>query len=129
MARMLPKTTGIGATMLTTEAITKIRAEQGDQAAEEAIRADRKEAEEAEAAGAARGDNFTQVYPAGWQRIRALMKHDPNAAALYAFFAEQMGPDGTLCASRTTLAEALGIGSGQSPAMLPRSRNWGPSWS
>ena len=63
-----------------------------------------------EAAGAARGDNFTQVYPAGWQRIRALMKHDPNAAALYAFFAEQMGPDGTLCASRTTLAEALGIG-------------------
>lgn len=111
MARMLPKTTGIGATMLTTEAITKIRAEQGDQAAEEAIRADRKEAEEAKKQRARReNDNFTQVYPAGWQRIRALMKHDPNAAALYAFFAEQMGPDGTLCASRTTLAEALGIG-------------------
>ena len=111
MARMLPKTTGIGATMLTTEAITKIRAEQGDQAAEEAIRADRKEAEEAKKQRARReNDNFTQVYPAGWQRIRALMKHDPNAAALYAFFAEQMGPDGTLCASRATLAEALGIG-------------------
>ena len=130
MARMLPKTTGIGATMLTTEAITKIRAEQGDQAAEEAIRADRKGGRKAQKQRARReGDNFTQVYPAGWQRIRALMKHDPNAAALYAFFAEQMGPDGTLCASRTTLAEALGIGERTVSAMWPRSRNWGPSWS
>lgn len=111
MARMLPRTTGIGAKMLTTEAITKIRTEQGDQAADQAIREDRKQAEEAKKQRARReNDNFTQVYPAGWQRLRELMRKDPNAAALYAFFAEQMGPDGTLCASRTTLAEALGVG-------------------
>lgn len=38
------------------------------------------------------------------------MKADSNAARLYAFFAEHMGPDGTLCASRQTLAEALEMG-------------------
>lgn len=97
--------------MLTTEAITKIRAEQGDQAADQAIRDDRRQSEENKKQRARRENHdFTMVYPAGWQRIRSLLKLDPNAAALYAFFAEQMGPDGTLCASRGTLAEALGVG-------------------
>jgi DNA-binding transcriptional ArsR family regulator len=97
--------------MLTTEAITKIRAEQGDQAADQAIRDDRRQSEEDKKQRARRENrDFTMVYPAGWQRIRSLLKLDPNAAALYAFFAEQMGPDGTLCASRGTLAEALGVG-------------------
>jgi hypothetical protein len=38
------------------------------------------------------------------------MKEDANAARVYAFLAEHMGPDGTLAASRKTLAEALDIG-------------------
>lgn len=51
--------------------------------------------------------NFTQVYPEGWKRLTDLMKEDRHAARLYAFFAEHMGPDGTVSASRTVLAEAL----------------------
>jgi hypothetical protein len=54
--------------------------------------------------------NFTQIYEAGWHRLQALIKLEPQAARLYAFFAENMGPDGTLCASRPTIAEALDIG-------------------
>ena len=97
--------------MLTTEAVEQIRAEGGQQAVEAAIRADSKDREEQKKQRARRENrDFTQVYPAGWQRFRELLKKDPNAANLYAFFAEQMGPDGTLCASRTTIAEALGIG-------------------
>lgn len=97
--------------MLKTAEVEKIRAEGGDRAVEEAIRTDRK-AREAEKVEKARRENrdFTQVYPQGWNRIRELLRKDPNAAALYAFFAEQMGPDGTLCASRGTIAEALDIG-------------------
>lgn len=53
---------------------------------------------------------FTQVYPSGWKRLRELMTQDRNAARLYAFFCEHIGPDGTLCISRPTLAEALDIG-------------------
>lgn len=53
--------------------------------------------------------DFTQVYKDGWQRLQILMKDNPSAARLYAFFAENMGPDGTLGASRATLAEALEI--------------------
>lgn len=52
---------------------------------------------------------FTQVYQAGWQRLQSLLKDKPELARLYAFFAEHMGPDGTLCASRQTLAEALNV--------------------
>lgn len=97
--------------MLTTEAAEQIRAEGGQRAVEAAIRTDRKEKAEEKAQKARRENrDFTQVYPAGWARIRELLKQDPNAANLYAFFAEQMGPDGTLCASRGTIAEALGIG-------------------
>lgn len=97
--------------MLTTEAVEQIRETGGQQAVEQAIRADQKEkAEEKKQKARRENRDFTQVYPAGWQRIRELLKKDPNAANLYAFFAEQMGPDGTLCASRATIAEALGIG-------------------
>ena len=42
--------------------------------------------------------------------LQKLMKEDANAARVYAFLAEHMGPDGTLAASRRTLAEALEIG-------------------
>lgn len=53
--------------------------------------------------------NFTQVYPDGWQRLQVLIRDNSNAARVYAFFAENMGPDGTLCASRGTIAEAMDI--------------------
>ena len=103
--------TGIGAKMLTTEAVEKIRSEGGERAVEEAIRGDRKESVQRKKQQARRENlNFTQVYAQGWQRIRELLKKDPNAATLSAFFAEQMGPDGTLCASRKTIADALDIG-------------------
>lgn len=53
---------------------------------------------------------FTQVYEEGWNRLESLMKSDANAARIYAFLAKNCGPDGTLCVSRQTLAEALEIG-------------------
>lgn len=64
-----------------------------------------------EKGGKARRENrsFTQVYSNGWQTLQKLMKQDANAARVYAFFAENMGPDGTLCASRGTIADALEI--------------------
>ena len=52
---------------------------------------------------------FAQVYPAGWDRLDRLIQQDPQTARLYAFIAREMGPDATLAASRTTLAEALGV--------------------
>lgn len=52
---------------------------------------------------------FTQVYEAGWKRLQELLRAEPALARLYAFLAENMGPDGTICASRATLAEALEI--------------------
>ena len=36
--------------------------------------------------------NFTQVYKAGWQRIRELSKGNSGAAGLYALFAEHIDP-------------------------------------
>lgn len=51
--------------------------------------------------------DFTQVYPAGWYRIQSLLNISPSAARVYVFLAENIGPDGAVCASRKTLAEAL----------------------
>lgn len=94
----------------TTEQMQKIRAVGGEPAAVAAIRAAMKEQKEAKQQKARRqNQNFTQVNPKGWQVLQQLMKKDANAARVYAFFAEQMGPDGTLCASRKTIAEALDI--------------------
>lgn len=97
--------------MLKTHEVEQIRSEGGDKAVEEALRADKKQSDEEKKQKARRENrDFTQVYPQGWKRFRELLKADPNAANLYAFFAEHMGPDGTLCASRSTIAEALQIG-------------------
>lgn len=97
--------------MLKTHEVEQIRSEGGEAAVQEAIREDRKKSDEEKKQKARRENrDFTQVYPAGWQRLRELMKIDPSAANVYAFFAEQMGPDGTLCASRSTIAAALQIG-------------------
>lgn len=97
--------------MITNEQMAQIRAEGGDEAAKAAIRDDQTKAAEAKKQKARRENkNFTQVNPKGWAVLQKLMKEDANAARVYAFLAEHMGPDGTLAASRRTLAEALDIG-------------------
>jgi DNA-binding transcriptional ArsR family regulator len=97
--------------MLTNETVAKIRDESGPEAVKAAIRQDAKERTEEKAQKARRENkDFTQIYPRGWNRLRELMKKDPQAATLYAFLAEQMGPDGSISASRTTLAQALDVG-------------------
>ena len=82
--------------MITNEQLAQIRAEQED-AAKAAIAKDREEAEKAKKQKARReNQNFTQIKPKGWAVLQKLMKQDANAARLYAFLAEHMGPDGTL---------------------------------
>jgi DNA-binding MarR family transcriptional regulator len=96
--------------MMTHEQIAKIRAEQGPAAAIAAQDSEKKAKDEEKRQKARRENrNFTQVNPKGWMVLQRLMKQDANAARVYAFFAEHMGPDGTLCASRSTIAEALGV--------------------
>lgn len=51
--------------------------------------------------------NFVQVSPVGWDRLDSLIQQDKNAARLYAFLCKHMGNDGTVAASRRTLAEAM----------------------
>lgn len=97
--------------MLTNEAVAKAREEGGPEAARAMILESIKEQTDAKKQKARRENaNFTQVYSQGWNRLRELMKKDAQAATLYAFLAEQMGPDGTISASRATLAQALEIG-------------------
>ena len=86
--------------------------EQQGEAGLKALDVDEAKQNEAEKAQKARRENrqFTQVYPEGWKRLTELMRQDRHAARLYAFFAEHMGPDGTLSASRPVLAEALEMG-------------------
>lgn len=68
---------------------------------------DKDEAKKQEARRENKG--FTQVYKEGWQRIQALIRSEPQAARVYAFFAQEMSPDGTLVASRKTLSDTLGV--------------------
>ena len=100
--------------MLTNEAVSQIRSDigpLGEAAVKAAIRKEAKEQLEMKGQKARRENAaFTQVYSQGWNRLRELMKKDAQAATLYAFLAEQMGPDGTISASRATLAAALEIG-------------------
>lgn len=90
--------------------IQELREVGGDAAVAEYFLEKSKEQDKAKKNTARRENKqFTQVYPAGWQRLQSLMKEDKNAARLYAFLAEHMGPDGTICVSRLTLAEALDV--------------------
>ena len=51
---------------------------------------------------------FAQVYPAGWQRLRWLMREWPMAAQLYAFFGEHLDPSaGAVVCSQELLAHEL----------------------
>lgn len=92
------------------EKIRELRAVGGDAAVAEYFQQKAKETDEAKKQGGRRENKeFTQVYPAGWQRLQRLIKTNPELAKMYAFFAEHMGPDGTIAASRLTLAEALEV--------------------
>lgn len=91
--------------------IEELRAVGGQAAVAEHFLEEKKQADEAKKQTARRENKgFTQVYQEGWDRLQALIRAEPQAARLYAFFAQEMGPDGTLCASRATLAEALSMG-------------------
>lgn len=70
------------------------------------------EAERERRQEAARTSNrdFTQVYPAGWQRLQALIKSDPAAARVYAFLAENLDPQcGAVVVAQAVMAEMLGL--------------------
>ena len=93
------------------EKIQELRRVGGDAAVAEYFLEKAKEQDAAKKQTARRENKeFTQVYEAGWKRLQELIKIEPQAARLYAFFAENMGPDGTICASRPTIAEALEMG-------------------
>ena len=93
------------------EKIRELRAAGGDAAVAEYFLKKAKEADDAKKQSSRReNQQFTQIYEAGWKRLQTLIKKEPQAARLYAFLAEHMGPDGTISASRPTLAEALEMG-------------------
>lgn len=52
---------------------------------------------------------FVQVYPKGWKRLQELMRTNPNAARLYALFAEHIDGTGVVVASQGVLAEMLDV--------------------
>lgn len=55
--------------------------------------------------------NFTQVYPLGWKRLRALFRGNPGAAELYSMLAENIdGSCGAVVADQSHLASLLGVG-------------------
>jgi len=66
--------------------------------------------QEAAAEAAKRNEGFVQVYDKGWERIRALIQANPQAARLYAYFAQYIDPAcGAVVASQELLAEELGV--------------------
>lgn len=69
-------------------------------------RVDRKmrEAEEGK-----RNRGFTQIYPRGWARLRELIQHQPTAARLYAFLAENIDDSGSVTAAQSVLADCLDV--------------------
>lgn len=52
--------------------------------------------------------DFVQVYPKGWRRFREMLKDNPSAARLYAFFAEHIDASaGVVCVSQDLLADEM----------------------
>ena len=61
---------------------------------------------------AKKNKGFTQVYKAGWQRIRELSKGNSGAAGLYAFFAENIDPYcGAVVCDQQFLADQFSVSS------------------
>lgn len=60
---------------------------------------------------AQKNQNFTQVYPLGWKRLRELFRGNSGAAELYSFLAENIdGTCGAVVADQSYLAAQLGVG-------------------
>ena len=58
-----------------------------------------------------KNQNFTQVYPLGWKRLRELFRGNPGAAELYSMLAENIdGSCGAVVADQSHLASLLGVG-------------------
>ena len=94
--------------ILDLEQIKKIESAVGKEVADEFLHLQKTEKDkEKEQRKRRQNKDFTQVYPAGWYRIQSLLRKNPTAARVYVFLAENIGADGTVCASRKTLAEAL----------------------
>jgi len=54
--------------------------------------------------------DFSQVYKAGWDRIRRLADINPGCVKLYALLAEHIdGSSGAVCATQKVLSEILGV--------------------
>lgn len=61
---------------------------------------------------ARKNDNFTQTTPAGWKRMREMIKNKETAPALalYMFFAEHIDPScGAVVADQGFLADRMGV--------------------
>ena len=57
-------------------------------------------------------NDFVQIYPKGWARMRALLRETKSQAPLllYTFIAENIDPDGgVLVADQETICEAIGV--------------------
>lgn len=69
---------------------------------------DRKNA--SERSQAQKNQNFTQVYPLGWKRLRELFKRNAGAAELYSMLAENIdGYCGAVVADQAYLASMMGV--------------------
>lgn len=57
-----------------------------------------------------KNDNFTQVYPLGWKRLRELFRLNSGAAELYSMLAENIdGSCGAVVADQALLASIMGV--------------------
>lgn len=66
------------------------------------------ERKRAEAEARAKNADFSMVFKKGWARIRQLAAVNPTALKVWAFLAENAGPNGSLMISQDALAEAVG---------------------
>lgn len=54
--------------------------------------------------------DFVQVYPRGWKRLQGLIRTNPSAARVYAFFAEHIdGSCGAVVVSQDVIAKELDV--------------------
>ncbi len=55
-------------------------------------------------------EKFTKMYSGGWTRLQKMIKDNPGASSLYAFFAEHIDYScGAVVADQTFLATRLGV--------------------
>ena len=77
--------------------------------------------EAADKAARRENENFVQVYPKGWARIRKIMKENPAAARVYLFLAEHIDSStGSVCVAQEVLADELEV----APISIRRHTKW-----